>query len=306
MKILITGGAGFIGSHISRLLLDEGHTVLIYDNLVNGHIESVDKRALFLEGDIKDSKRLSTALSGVEGVIHMASLALVPESIEKPLLYAQNNIDGTVILLEAMRKTGVKKIVFSSSCTVYGNPVKLPITEDFPISSVSPYGATKIANEAFISSYHFLHGFDVIFLRYFNPYGPGENHDPETHAIPNFIKAALVKKPLPLYWKGEIIRDFIYVEDLARAHIAPLKLAGLHAFNVGTEKGTKVIDIINTISDILGYDLEIEDLGERPGDAPAMYASSAKLKKATGWKPKTSLKQGLEKTIEYFQSKSLK
>lgn len=302
MKILVTGGAGFIGSHICRLLLDEGHTVLVYDNLVNGHLESVDSRALFLEGDLKDSKRLAGALKGVEAVIHMASLALVPESVKKPLLYAENNINGTVILLEAMRESGVKKIVFSSSCTVYGNPEKLPITEDFPISAVSPYGATKVANEAFITSYHHLHGFDVVLLRYFNPYGPGEIHEPETHAIPNFIKAALAKKPLPLYWNGQIIRDFIYVEDLARAHIAPLKLSGLHSFNVGTEKGVKVIDVINIISDILGYGLEVEDLGERVGDAPAMYASSKKLNKATGWKAKTNLKQGLEKTIDYFKN----
>lgn len=302
MKILVTGGAGFIGSHISKLLLDEGHTVLIYDNLSNGHIENIDSRALFLEGDIKDQNKLENALEGVDWVIHMASLALVPESIEKPLLYAQNNIDGTVILLEAMRKANVKKIVFSSSCTVYGNADTLPITEESPISAVSPYGATKVANESFLSSYHFIHGFDVILLRYFNPYGPGEMHEPETHAVPNFVKAALAKKPIPLYWKGEIIRDFIYVEDLARAHIAPLKLNGMHTFNVGTEKGTKVIDVVNHISDIVGYSLEINDLGERPGDAPAMFASSKKLQKATGWKARVKLKEGLEKTIDYFKS----
>lgn len=301
MKILITGGAGFIGSHISKLLLDQGHNVLIYDNLSRGFLDNIDKRALFLEGDLHEQQKLEKSLKGVDWVIHMAALAEVAESVQKPLKYAENNIVGTIHLLEAMKNSGVRKIVFSSSCVVYGKPEKLPLSEDSAIMAFNPYGATKVANESFLASYHSIHGFDVVMLRYFNPYGPGEKHDPETHAIPNFIKAGLSKKPLPLYWKGEIIRDFIYVEDLARAHIAPLKLSGLHVFNVGTEKGTKVIDIINHISNILEYKLEINDLGERLGDVPALFASSAKLKKMTGWKPQVGLKEGLTKTIEWFR-----
>src|SRR3989344_6677396 len=297
MKILITGGAGFIGSHISRILLDEGHTVLIYDNLFSGHIEDIDKRALFLEGDLKDQKKLKNSLDGVDWVIHMAGFIEVGRSVEDPVGFTDNNVIGSVHLLEAMREAGVKKIIFSSSACVYGVPEKLPIVEEERLKSDNPYGASKIAVEAFCETYHNLHGFDVVILRYFNPYGPGENHASETHAIPNFIKNALAKKPLPVFGKGELVRDFIYVEDLARAHIALLKLSGFQIFNVGTEKGSKVNDVINIISDLLGYDLEVEDLGNRPGDVPKNYASSKKLNKATGWKSKVSLKQGLEKTI---------
>jgi UDP-glucose 4-epimerase len=301
MKILITGGAGFIGSHISKLLLDQGAQVVIYDNLSRGYKDSIDKRASLIKGDLNDPKAMVKALKGIDSVIHMASLALVEESTKQPLLYGQNNIIGSINLLEAMREAGVKRIVFSSSACVYGTPKSLPITEDLPQSSANPYGASKIAVEQFLQAYSYLYGFDVTILRYFNPYGPQERHLPETHAIPNFIKAALKKEPIPLYWKGEQVRDFIYVEDLAEAHIAPLKLTGFNIFNVGTEKGVKVIDVVNTLSDILGYKVKIDDLGQRPGDVAATYASSAKLHKVTGWKAKVGLKEGLKRTVEWFR-----
>ncbi len=304
MKVLITGGAGFIGSHICRLLLDEGHQVLVFDNLSQGYQKLIDKRASFVKGDLSDQKLLEKSLKGCDGVIHMAALVLVNESVEKPLLYAQNNILGTISLLEAMKNSGVRKIIFSSSCVVYGNPKSLPVKEDDPIMAFNPYGATKVASENFISSYRELHGFDATLLRYFNPYGPNEMHEPETHAVPLFIKAALSKKPIPLYWKGECIRDFIYVEDLARAHIAVLNLSGFNIFNVGTENGIKVIELLKTIEEVLGYKLRIEDLGERAGDVMATFASSAKLKKATCWKPQVSLKEGIKKTVEYFKEKN--
>lgn len=303
MKILVTGGAGFIGSHIVKLLLDQGHTVLVFDNLSRGYLELIDKRALFLKGDLADSKLLEKALVGIDGVIHMAALAEVNESVSKPLLYVQNNIVGSLNLLEAMRVAGVKKIIFSSSCTVYGFARKLPITEGAPILAVNPYGATKVAVESFLSSYHYVHGFDVVILRYFNPYGPNDQHQPETHAIANFTRAALEDRPLPLYWQGEQVRDFIYVEDLARAHIDVLDLRGWNVFNVGTEKGVKVKDAVKTIEKILGKRLKIEDLGERPGDVPASFASSKKLMKATSWKPKYSLEEGLKKTIDWFKGR---
>jgi UDP-glucose 4-epimerase len=301
MKILITGGAGFIGSHISKLLLNQGEQVVIYDNLSRGYEDSIDSRATLIKGDLVDKSSLVAALKGVDSVIHMASLALVEESTKEPLLYGQNNIIGSINLLEAMREVGVKRIVFSSSACVYGTPKSLPITEDLPNSSANPYGASKIAVEQFLQAYHYLHSFDVTILRYFNPYGPQERHLPETHAIPNFIKAALKKEPIPLFWKGEQVRDFIYVEDLAEAHIAPLKLSGFNIFNVGTEKGVKVIDVVNTLSDILGYKVEINDLGERAGDVAATYASSAKLHQATGWKAKVGLEEGLRRTVDWFK-----
>ncbi len=304
MKILITGGAGFIGTHIAKLLLDQGHEVLIFDNLSRSDTKYLNPKALFIKGDIQDSALLEKCLKNIDWVIHLAQFLDVEESVREPELYFQNNVLGTLNLLQCMKKAEVSKIVFSSSACVYGDPQKLPLTEDAILAPANPYGACKVAVEALLSSFYKQHGFDVVILRYFNPYGPMENHLPETHAIPKFIKAALLKKPLPLYWKGNQIRDFIYIEDLARAHINVFKLEGYHVFNIGTEKGIKVIDIVNKLSDILGYKLEVEDLGERQGDVMANYASSAKFKKATGWKPKYTLKEGLTKTVDWFKEKS--
>ncbi len=303
MKILIAGGAGFIGTHIAKLLLDQGHEVLIFDNLSKSDTKYLNPKALFIKGDISDCNFLEKCLKNIDWVIHLAQFLDVEESVREPELYFRNNVLGTLNLLECMKKAGVKKIIFSSSACVYGDLKKLPLLENAILAPANPYGACKVAVEALLSAYYKQYGFDVVILRYFNPYGPMENHIPETHAIPKFIRAALDKKPLPLYWKGTQIRDFIYIEDLASAHIAPLKLSGFHIFNIGTEKGIKVSDIVNKLSDILEYKLEIEDLGERQGDVMANFASSAKFKKATGWKPKYTLKEGLAKTVEWFKEK---
>lgn len=317
MKILVTGGAGFIGSHIVKVLLEKGHEVVVYDltkpSAISLQQSAASEKAesgqlivdslTVIEGDVRDSKLLVKSLAGVDAVIHMASFISVEESVKDPLKYMENNVLGTVSLLTAMREAGVKKIVFSSSATVYGEPKSLPVLEDAPLSAANPYAASKIAMEAIGESFARTDGFDVAILRYFNPFGPSERHNPETHAIPNFIKAGLEKRPIPLFWKGEQTRDFIYVEDLAQAHIKVLEIPNTkyEIFNVGSEKGTKIIDVVNVLSDILGYEVEVEDLGERAGDVMANYASSAKLKEATGWEAKVSLKEGLKKTVEYFK-----
>lgn len=303
MNIFVTGGAGFIGSNVVKLLLDQGHMVTVFDNLSNGHQNQIDSRAKFIKGDLLNQDSLEKALSGHEAVIHMASFIEVSESIKRPVDFAENNILGTVKLLEAMRKTSVRKIIFSSSACVYGRPTKVPITEDDPLGSQeNPYGLTKVSMEEFCMLYKNLYQFDVTILRYFNPYGPGELHTLETHAIPNFIKAAIAKKPIPLYWKGEQVRDFIYIDDLAAAHVLPLNLEGLHIYNVGSQKGSKVIDIVKKILNILGYDVAIDDLGERKGDVPSLVASSGKIKQDLGWEAKVILDEGLEKTIKFYQS----
>lgn len=302
MKILVTGGAGFIGSHIVKQLLEAGNEVVVYDDFSASSPESVDPRASIIRGRVQDLKLLTESLLGVDNVIHMASFIAVEESVKDPLKYFENNVMGTAVLLEAMRGAGVKKIVFSSSATVYGEPKSLPIMEDAPLSAANPYAASKIAMEAMCESFNRTDGCDVTILRYFNPYGPGENHDPETHAIPNFIKAGIKKEAVPLYWKGQQVRDFIYVGDLAAAHITVLNLTGYNVFNVGTEAGTKITDVINILSDIFGYTLKIEDLGERKGDVMANYASSGKLKEATGWVAKVGLKEGLDKTVGWFKA----
>ena len=302
MKIVVTGGAGFIGSHVVKILLDKEHKVVVLDNLSSSKRETVDSRAELVVGDIKDTVQSRKALERADAVIHMAGLIIVPESVKDPIKYCQNNVIGTVSFLESMRKENVKKIIFSSSACVYGNPAKLPIKEDAPVNPDNPYGASKASIEAFLQSYHAVFGFDVVILRYFNPYGPGEMHDPETHAIPNFIKATLAKKPLPLYWKGEQVRDFIYIEDLARAHVDVLSLSGFEIFNMGCEKGVKVKDVVEEIFKIAGFKVPIDDLGKRAGDVAASFASSEKLKKAVGWKAKVGLKEGLARTVEFYRS----
>ena len=302
MKVLVTGGAGFIGSHVSRLLLQAGHDVAVLDDLSHGQRDLINKKAKLVIGDINDPVKSREALDGIDAVIHTAGLIVVPESVKDPVKYCQNNVIGSVNLLECMREKGVKKIIFSSSACVYGTPEKLPIREDAPLHPDNPYGASKASIESFVQVYNSAFGFDATILRYFNPFGPGEMHEPETHAIPNFIKATLAQKPIPLFWKGEQVRDFIYIEDLARAHIDVLKLTGFNIFNVGTETGVKVKDIIELIFKIVGYEVAIKDLGQRPGDVAANYASSQKLKTAIDWQAKVSLEEGLKKTIDYFKT----
>ncbi len=302
MRVIVAGGAGFLGTHINKVLLDEGHEVKVIDNLSRGKKDNIDSRASFAQVDLADQDAVAKELAGYEAVIQLANYIIVPESVEKPVEYAENNVVNTVKLLEAMKTAGVKKIIFSSSATVYGDSGKLPLTEDAPLGvQTNQYGASKIAMEAFISVYNRLYNFDVIHLRYFNPFGEYEHHEPETHAIPNFIKATLEKREIPLYWNGEQIRDFIYAEDLARAHEAVINLKGLHIFNVGTETGTVVRDLVKMIFEIVGYEVTIKDLGSRVGDAHATYASSKKLAAATGWKAEIGLKEGLVRTVEYFK-----
>jgi UDP-glucose 4-epimerase len=305
MRILVTGGAGFIGSHVTKQLVDEGVEVIVYDNLSRGFERLVDPRATFIKGSLAEKKKLVGALKGVDAVIHMAAFIVVPESVQKPGLYWENNVIGTRTLLEAMDEANVKKIIFSSSATVYGDPDKLPLTEDSPVKKASnPYGQTKIEMEKLIRKAYEKNRMSAIILRYFNPYGPNELHDPETHAVPNFIKAVLDHKPIPLFWKGEQVRDFIYVEDLASAHIAPIDLEGFHIFNVGTGRGTKVIDIVKKIFGVVGWEVPLRDLGERVGDVSANYTSTERIEKELGWKAKTPLKDGLEKTISFFKKAS--
>ena len=307
MKVVVTGGAGFIGSHIVKILLDKGHEVRVIDNLSRGFQNLVDPRADFKNEDLKNQKEVTDLLKGYESIIHLGNYIVVPESTKDPITYTENNVVGTVKLLEAMKDAGVKKIIFSSSATVYGEPKNLPLKEDDPIGlQTSQYGASKVAMEVFIGAYHSLYNFDTIILRYFNPYGPNELHEPETHAIPNFIKAVLKGEPLPLYWEGEQIRDFIYVEDLAEAHVDVLNIPGFEVFNVGTGVGAKVKDVVNTIFKIVGYEVPIKDLGKRPGDTTATYASSEKLKREVGWTPKNDLEAGLKKTIQFFKEKYAK
>lgn len=301
--MLVTGGAGFIGSHVCAVLLQRGHDVTVVDDLSHGYRELVPEGARLIEGSLA-SADLPQWLRGHDAVIHMAGFIEVGRSVEEPALFAENNVVNSVRLLEAMRKAGVSSIVFSSSACVYGVPRRLPIREDDPLGvQANPYGATKVAIETFVATYYQLHGMNAMILRYFNPYGPGELHHPETHAIPNFIRTTLAGRPVPLYWNGEQVRDFIYVEDLARAHVEVLGRTGLDYFNVGSETGTRVRDVLELIFELCGKRSPVEDLGERPGDVPASYASSGKLMRLTGWRPEIGLREGLRRTIEYYRAR---
>lgn len=303
MRVLLTGGAGFIGSHTSRSLLAAGHDVTVVDNLFNGRKELVPEGARFIQGDIAD-ERLPHWLEGHDAVIHMAAFVPVPLSINNAVGYAENNVVNTVRLLEAMRTAGVNRIVFSSSATVYGTPARLPIQEDDPVQmQTNPYGATKVAAEGFIAVYNRLYGMDATILRYFNPFGPNELCDPETHLVPIVVQAGLKDETIPVYWAGEQIRDFIYVGDLAAAHTAVVPLGGFNIFNVGSETGTRVIDLINLVGKILGRELKVEDRGERKGDVHAYYATSERLRQATGWSAQVSLEEGLRRTVAYYRDR---
>lgn len=302
MRVFVTGGAGFIGGHVVTALLRAGHEVTVLDNLSTGHKQALAPEAAFIEGDLRDESSLPGWLAGHEAVIHLAALVPVPTSVKRPVAFAENNVVNTVRLLEAMHQTGVGRIVFSSSATVYGLPEELPLREDAPLGVQSnPYGATKVSAEAFVAAYQRLYGFDATVLRYFNPYGPNELCEPETHLVPNVIRNALAGRPVPVYWQGEQVRDYIYVEDLAEAHVAVLGQSGLTTFNVGSEVGVKVNDVLRGVAEILGHDLQIDDLGERPGDVPALYAASDRLRDATGWRAKVSLREGLERTVDYYR-----
>jgi UDP-glucose 4-epimerase len=304
LRVFLTGGAGFIGSHVSRVLLDAEHDVTVFDSLARGRRDLVPDDAAFVHADLADEEKLTQALRGHDAVIHLAGSLEVAVSVRNPVEYTVNNVVNSVKLLESMHRAEVGKIVFSSSATVYGVPERLPLREDDPLGmQANPYGATKVSVEVFLGVYHQLYGFDCVALRYFNPYGPNELCDPETHAVPNIVRAALERRPVPLYWKGEQVRDYIYVDDLARAHVQPLKVEGFEVFNVGTDVGTKVIDIVHTVSRIVGHDVPVDDLGERPGDVPASYASSEKLRAQLGWRPQVDLEEGLRRTIAHYRER---
>jgi UDP-glucose 4-epimerase len=307
MKILITGGAGFIGSNAVNFFLEKGFEVNVIDNLSRGFRELVDKNAVFFEGSFGDRKILDKALNGVEAVIHFGAFALVEESVENPQKYYRNNVMNSVVLLEEMRKRKINKMVFSSSCSVYGQPKKIPITESHILNPISPYGETKKAFEKILELYFHSFKMKSICLRYFNPFGPNELHKPETHAIPNFINAVLRNEKISVFGSGNQVRDFFFVEDLIKAHFLALNKIdefGFEVFNAGSGSGHSVNEAIKTIFELTGKKTEIEFLAERKGDPKKLTADTKKIYENLGWKPETEFKEGLKKTIGFFENLS--
>lgn len=305
MRALVTGGAGFIGSNLVKMLCDEGHKVEVIDDLSSSGRSKIDPRAKLIIGDIGNRKLMEKLLEKKDVVFHLAALGIISISLKKPEEAFKNNLTNGVILLEAMRKKGVKKIVYSSSSSVYGEPKRNPVREDDPKEPINPYGASKYTFEAALSSYAHSFGIDSVALRYFNVYGPGDEQKPVTRAVPSWIQWALTGDTIWIYWGGQQIKDYIYVDDVARANIiaAKSKLKGFHAYNVGGGLGQKMLDIALAIKKIIGKDLKIVDRGKRPGDPHVLIADISKIKKELRWKPTVDLEKGLKKTIEYYQER---
>jgi UDP-glucose 4-epimerase len=299
MKILVVGGAGYIGSVCAELLLDEGHTVSIFDNLSEGHRRAVDSRAEFIEGDLASIDGIQSALVSFrpEAAMHFAASALVAESMENPSKYFRNNIGNGVNLLDAMVAAGVRQLVFSSTCAIFGPPERVPIDETLPKSPINPYGESKLAFEKILRWYGEIHGLRFVSLRYFNAAGAserfGEEHRVETHLIPNVLKVALGQKPhVDIYGTdyetpdGTCIRDYIHILDLAQAHILALAARSSEFYNLGTGGGTSVREVIESCRKITGHKIPVVEKSRRPGDPARLIAASEKIQRELGWQPK--------------------
>jgi UDP-glucose 4-epimerase len=308
MRIFVTGGAGYIGSVTAELLLDEGHEVVIFDNLVEGHRRAVDPRAKFIHGDLADRAQIDAALSGarLDAVMHFAAYALVPESMRDPSKYFRNNVSNGLNLLDAMVTTDVRRIIFSSTCALFGPPERVPIDETASTRPINPYGESKLAFEKILRWYDEIYGLKFVSLRYFNAAGAtanlGEDHRPETHLIPNVLNVALGQRPnVEVYGTdydtpdGTCIRDYIHIVDLARAHILALSATVSGFYNLGTGGGSSVREVIAASRKISGRKIDTIEKPRRPGDPPRLIASSEKIKKELGWVPQF---QSLDAIIE--------
>lgn len=316
MKILVTGGAGYIGSVTSRMLLDEGHEVVIFDNLERGHQEAVDPRASLIIGDLRNRQDIRAAMlkTKPDAVVHFAAFALVGESMEMPELYFTNNVIGGIHLADSMLEAGVKKIIFSSTCATYGQPDVIPMTEDLPQKPTNPYGESKLMFEKVLLWYQQLHGFEPVFLRYFNACGAlgdlGEDHDPETHLIPNILLVPLGKKEEVMMFgddydtpDGTCVRDYIHIADLAQAHILALKKGVSGAFNLGNGDGYSVKQVIEAAREVTGHKIPAKMAPRRPGDPAKLVAAADKAKKVLGWKPQyPDLRTIIEHAWKWHQS----
>ncbi len=298
MKILVVGGAGYIGSICSELLLDEGHAVAIFDNLTEGHRRAIDPRAEFVEGDLGDREFTEKTLQRLQpdAVMHFAANALVGESMVNPSKYFRNNVANGVNLLDAMVAAGVKRLVFSSTCATFGPPERVPIDETLPQRPINPYGESKLAFERILRWYDEIHGLRFVALRYFNAAGAsakfGEDHRVETHLIPNILKVALGQREnVEIYGTdyetpdGTCIRDYIHILDLSRAHILALGAEKSEFYNLGTGGGSSVREVIETCRAITGHGIPVVEKPRRPGDPPRLIAASAKIKSELGWAP---------------------
>ena len=301
MNVFVTGGAGYIGSHVVRRLAEAGHGVRVYDNLSEGHRAAVPAETLF-EGDLMDEQRLVEALSvGYDCVMHFAAHCYVGESMEDPEKYYRNNVVGSLRLLSAMRKAGARRLVFSSSAATYGEPDEVPIPEDHPTRPINAYGQTKLDVEHALAYYAGAYGLGYGSLRYFNAAGAapdsmiGEDHDPETHLVPIVLQVALGQRDdVKIFGSdyptrdGTCIRDYVHIYDLAQAHILAMEAiepgVGL-TYNLGNGSGYSVREVIEMARQVTGHDIPAVDAARRPGDPPELVASSQRISADLGWTP---------------------
>jgi len=310
LRILVTGGAGYVGGTVAQLMLDQGHQVVVYDNLCHGHRSMIPTEAEFVEGDLADRAAMEKLLhTGIDGVMHFAALIEAGESMKKPEIYFRNNSASTLTLLEAMVATGVNRLVFSSTAAVYGEPESTPIREDAPLRPTNAYGESKLLVEHMLTWLNRIHGFRYASLRYFNVAGAiagrGEAHEPESHIIPLILDVALGRRqsikvfgrdyPTP---DGTCIRDYVHVQDLARAHLLALealKERDKLIYNLGNGVGFSVREVIESARRVTGHPIPVEECPRRPGDPAVLIAGSEKIGAELGWKPEYS---GLDEIID--------
>ena len=316
MRILVTGGAGYIGSVVAKQLLAAGHAVVVLDDLSRGHAAAVPSGAEHADVSLLDDAALGEQLDGVDGVLHFAALALVPESVEHPERYWRNNLVGTLSLLDAMRANGVGRLVFSSTCATYGEPETVPIREDEPTAPVNAYGASKLAVDLMIRDECRAHGLAAASLRYFNVAGAsgelGEDHEPETHLIPLVLQAAAgAREHVTVFGTdyptrdGTAVRDYIHIEDLGEAHMLALEQLepGRHRiFNLGTGDGYTVREVIEAARRVTGREIPVREEGRRPGDPPELVAANARAREELGWAPRRGLDEMIADAWAWHQA----
>jgi UDP-glucose 4-epimerase len=299
MKILVTGGAGYIGSICTEELINAGHTVTVFDNLTEGHRKALDDRARFVEGDLADRAFIAETMQREkpDAVMHFAASALVFESMKDPSKYFRNNVNNGINLLDACVGAGVKKFVFSSTCATYGQPEKIPMDERLPQKPINPYGQSKLMFEQVLKWYDQIFGLVHVNLRYFNAAGAsekfGEDHRIETHLIPNVLKVALGQKAkVEIYGDdyttpdGTCIRDYIHISDLAAAHMLALTRESSAFYNLGSGEGYSVQQVVEVARKVTGHEIPVEVKPGRAGDPPKLVASAIKISSELGWKPR--------------------
>lgn len=315
MRVLITGGAGYIGSVITARLLAQGHEVTVFDDLSHGHRAAIPAGATFLRGDVRDEAALQAALNQhlCDAIVHMAALTEVAESVAQPELYSDVNLHGTESLVEAAVACGVGRLVFSSTAAVYGIPDSVPVGETAELQPINPYGQSKLAAEAILQAAG-ARGLAVTILRYFNACGAdgawGEHHEPETHLIPLALRAARDERPLRVFGDdyptadGTCVRDYVHVVDLAEAHISALERLPERSgiFNLGTGTGNSVLEVLEAVEVITGRPVSRQVAARRPGDPPTLVASNAQAHAALDWQPRRHLLQCVSDAWEWLRA----